>query len=48
MKVGYVVLYVKDELACAKFWTEQVGMVVKQHTPAGENSVIKVGFEDQD
>jgi catechol 2,3-dioxygenase-like lactoylglutathione lyase family enzyme len=48
MKVGYVVLYVKDELACAKFWTEQIGMVVKQHTPAGENSVIKVGFEDQD
>ena len=26
MKVGYVVLYVNDAEACARFWVEQIGM----------------------
>lgn len=48
MKVGYVVLYVTDEAACEQFWTEQVGMVVKSRNHAGEFSIVKVGFVDQD
>ncbi len=48
MKVGYVVLYVTDPLACVKFWTEQVGMIEKGRTQAGDFSVVKVGFADQD
>ena len=48
MKVGYVVLYVEDPDACREFWTSQVGMIEKSRQPAGEVSVIKVGFADQD
>lgn len=48
MKVGYVVLYVTDPLACVKFWTEQVGMIEKDRTQAGDFSVVKVGFADQE
>ena len=48
MKVGYVVLYVTDEVACLRFWTEQVGMVEKRRTEAGPVSVVQVGFADQD
>ena len=48
MKVGYVVLYVDDVEECQRFWTERVGMIEKSRQPAGEFSVIKVGFADQD
>ena len=48
MKVGYVVLYVNDEVSCLRFWTEQVGMVEKGRRPAGPFSVVRVGFSDQD
>ncbi|MEN9646788.1 MAG: hypothetical protein RL238_3457 [Actinomycetota bacterium] len=48
MKVGYVVLYVTDEVACLRFWTEQVGMVEKGRIHAGAVDVVKVGFADQD
>ena len=48
MKVGYVVLYVTDEAACLRFWTEQVGMVEKSRLQAGTFSVVQVGFPDQD
>ena len=48
MKVGYVVLYVTDEAACLRFWTEQVGMVEKGRNQAGPVDVVKVGFADQD
>lgn len=48
MKVGYVVLYVTDEAACLRFWTEQVGMVEKRRTEAGSFSIVQVGFSDQD
>lgn len=48
MQVGYVVLYVSDAEACLRFWTEQVGMIEKDRTPAGAFSVVKVGFADQD
>ena len=48
MKVGYVVLYVNDPAACLHFWTEQVGMVEKGRVAAGEFSISKVGFADQD
>ena len=48
MKVGYVVLYVNDPAACLRFWTEQVGMVEKSRVAAGEFSISKVGFADQD
>ena len=48
MKVGYVVLYVHDADACRRFWTEQVGMVEKDHKTAGEFSIVQVGFADQE
>ena len=48
MKVGYVVLYVTDEAACLRFWTEQVGMVEKGRIQACPVDVVKVGFADQD
>jgi lactoylglutathione lyase len=48
MKVGYVVLYVTDEVACQQFWTQKVGMIEKRRVEAGEHSVVQVGFADQD
>ena len=48
MKVGYVVLYVTDAVACHRFWTENVGMVEKRRIQAGEHAVVQVGFADQD
>jgi lactoylglutathione lyase len=48
MKVGYVVLYVTDEAACLRFWTDKVGMVEKGSKQAGEFSITQVGFADQD
>ena len=48
MKVGYVVLYVTDEVSCLQFWTEQVGMVEKDRKEFGDFSVVQVGFADQE
>lgn len=48
MKVGYVVLYVNDEAACLRFWTNQIGMVEKGSNQAGPFSIVQVGFADQD
>ena len=48
MKVGYVVLYIKDAELCRKFWLEQVGMVEKNVTQAGPFKISKVGFANQD
>jgi lactoylglutathione lyase len=48
MKVGYVVLYVNDAEACRTFWVDQIGMVEKRRSPAGEFTIVKVGFDDQD
>ena len=48
MKVGYVVLYVTDEVASQQFWTEKVGMIEKKRVQAGDHSVVQVGFADQD
>lgn len=47
MKVGYVVLYVKDAEACRRFWLEQVGMIEKKRTEAGGFTIAQVGFADQ-
>jgi len=47
MKVGYVVLYVKDAEACRRFWVEQVGMVEKRRQVAGTVTIAQVGFADQ-
>ena len=47
MKVGYVVLYVKDAEACRRFWVEQVGMVEKRRQEAGAFTIAQVGFADQ-
>ncbi len=47
MKVGYVVLYVKDAEACRRFWVDQVGMVEKKRTEAGAFTIFQVGFDDQ-
>lgn len=47
MRVGWVVVYVKDAEACARFWVEQVGMVERQRMNAGPFLVLEVGFADQ-
>ena len=47
MKVGYVVLYVTDEVSCLQFWTEQVGMVEKDRVEANGFTIPKVGFAGQ-
>jgi lactoylglutathione lyase len=47
MKVGYVVLYVKDAEACRRFWVEQVGMIEKRRLAAGAFTIVRVGFADQ-
>jgi len=47
MKVGYVVLYVKDAEACRRFWVEQVGMVEKKRDEVGAFTIARVGFADQ-
>ena len=48
MKVGYVVLYVDDAEACGRFWVEKIGMAEKRRTPAGDFTIVQVGFPDQD
>jgi len=47
MKVGYVVLYVKDAEACRRFWVEQVGMVEKRRHEVDAFTIAQVGFADQ-
>jgi len=47
MKVGYVVLYVKDAEACRRFWVEQIGMVEKRRNEVGAFAIVQVGFADQ-
>jgi len=47
VKVGYVVLYVDDAEACRRFWVDQIGMVEKRRTKAGDFTVAQVGFADQ-
>ena len=47
MKVGYVVLYVNDAEACRRFWVEQIGMVEKRRSEAGNFTIAQVGFADQ-
>lgn len=48
MKVGYVVLYVDDAPSCLHFWTEKIGMVEKNRKQAGDFSIVKIGFAEQD
>ena len=47
MKVGYVVLYVKDAEACRSFWVERVGLVEKRRSEVGDFTITQVGFADQ-
>src|SRR3954447_20443077 len=47
MKVGYVVLYVDDAEACRTFWIDQIGMVEKRRSDAGNVTIVQVGFADQ-
>ena len=47
MRVGDVVLYVKDAEACRRFWVERVGMVEKRRTEAGGFVIVQVGFAEQ-
>ncbi len=48
MKVGYVVLYVKNPAVSLQFWVEKIGMVVKDESEAGSFSIPRIGFPDQD
>lgn len=47
MRVGYVVLYVKDAEACRTFWVDKVGMVEKKRSEAAGHTIAQVGFADQ-
>lgn len=47
MRVGYVVLYVRDAEVCRGFWIDQVGMIEKKRNAAGSFSIVQVGFADQ-
>ena len=47
MRVGYVVLYVNDVDACSKFWTEKFDMAVRETMQVGVDTVVRVGFTDQ-
>ena len=47
MKVGYVVLYVNDAEACRRFWVQQVGMVEKRWSEAGNFTIVQVAFAHQ-
>ena len=47
MKVSYVVLYVNDAEACRRFWVDQIGMVEKRRSAAGDFTIVQVGFADQ-
>lgn len=48
MKVGYVVLYVKDPVTSLNFWIEKLGMVEKGSKQAGPSSIVRIGFAEQD
>ena len=48
MKVGYVVLYVKDAEACRRFWVEQIGMVEKRRNEVGAFAIVQVGPASRD
>jgi catechol 2,3-dioxygenase-like lactoylglutathione lyase family enzyme len=48
MKIGYVVLYVKNPKACFEFWTEKIGLIEKGSKQAGPFSIVRVGYKDQD
>jgi len=47
MRVGYVVLYVKDAELCRRFWVEQVGMVERKRTEVAGFTITQVGFAEQ-
>ena len=48
MKVRYVVLYIHDPDACRRFWIDKIGMVEKRRSPAGDFTIVQVGFADQE
>ncbi len=48
MKVGYVVLYVKDINSCLDFWTKQIGLKIKETNNVGQFLITRIGFENQD
>lgn len=42
-EIGYVVLYLKDTQAGAKFWTDNFDFIIKKEVEVGEFKVITVG-----
>ena len=48
MQVGYVVLYIDDAEACARFWVEKIGMVERRRIEAGPFQIVQVGFPGQE
>ena len=47
MQVRWVVLYVNDAEACRAFWVDQIGMVEKRRSAAGEFTITEIGFANQ-
>ena len=48
MKIGYVVLYVNNPEESLQFWIKNLGMIEKGSKQAGQFSIVRVGFADQD
>jgi hypothetical protein len=48
MKIGYVVLYVKNPEASRAFWINTIGMIEKEKNQVGSFTIVKVGFAEQD
>ena len=48
MRMGYVVLYVDDSEACARFWVDQIGMKIQVQTRVSEFNIFRVGFSERD
>lgn len=43
-----MVLYVTDPEASLRFWSEKVGMIEKDRMQAGNFSIVKIGFANED
>ncbi len=46
VQIGYVVLYLEDTIAGAKFWQENFDFEIKGEVEAGEHKVITIGAKD--
>lgn len=46
--IGYVVLYLNDTVAAAKFWADTFDFEIKKEVQVGEHKVITIGAENSE